>query len=146
KSKRRVTHKSTDRPLSRKRPKWYRPVLEALEDRTLPSGNPFSTIASQLDGALKTVMQPVDTIVGNAKQLPFVGDNLAGLQPGEFLKNQIEDPVQQALNQLAAEGGTPADSDIQTTVASFLGSKLGDTNGDGVISSADVVVTHPSGG
>src|ERR1700719_433377 len=55
-------------------PRWCRPWLEALEDRTLLSNFDFAGLAQDLRDK---VASPIQSLLQQARAIPFVGQQLA---------------------------------------------------------------------
>jgi Ca2+-binding RTX toxin-like protein len=103
-------------------------------------GPSLATIAAQVNGFLQNIQSSIDNVVYN-DSLPLLGTQLKSL--GQVI-DSFSGQVQSALS------GLPANPDVQFALYNALGPAglniLGDTNGDGTIGPADVLVTNTGTG
>jgi hypothetical protein len=111
---------------------WTRqPRLQRLEDRTLFAANPFADISKYLcgtqdtQGALPALQRNVDNLLGNLRQVPFVGNEVSKLDGVVNFVDKFEAKLSQALTTL---GGIQLPDDhasqaqiIQTNIFQQLG-------------------------
>jgi MBG domain (YGX type)/Bacterial Ig-like domain (group 3)/Putative Ig domain/PKD domain/RTX calcium-binding nonapeptide repeat (4 copies) len=110
-----------------------RPRLEALEDRTLLSGNPFTTVAQDLDQKITALQSIVDTAVGTVHQLPFVGDRFSQLKEVKDAQQFVDtfsSKLHNALTSLAQITIPSNPDDVFPQVQSALFSALGPQGAD----------------
>ena len=124
-------------------------VIEPLESRIAPAVL-FSQLATDLKGQLDKVQLYVDTFIAAGSLLPVVGDKLK--DAGKVIDSFSED-LRHTIDLLSLNPNT--DSDVQTAIFNLLRPDavnpnaflrlLADNTGDGAVTAADVVITHPGG-
>ncbi len=120
--------RTPESPMSRAR---YRPLrIDSLEDRTLPSANPFTDLASNL-GGLTPVQTALTGALNAASKLPLLAQNGAGIlgnvKEAQIVTNDLIADIKPVLNDVAT-------NDTDTKMADALADALGLPHGDVKIS------------
>jgi Ca2+-binding RTX toxin-like protein len=112
----------------------HRLRVDSLEDRTLPSGNPFTELASNL-GGLTAVQSALTGPLNNASKLPLLTQNGAGIlgsmDEAKVITDGLINAVEPVLNDVAT-------NDTDTKMANALADALG-------LPHTDVRITRPNG-
>jgi streptogramin lyase len=163
---RRDRNAQAPRQARRLRRPFRRLHLEALEDRTMLSGNPFTTISNQLTGnsnqlagdlgavqdSVNSTLSTASLIQNQVSQIPFVGGQLGqGLDALQFIGNTaggVLARARSALTNLANMNG-PGAADVQNQFFAFFGPSPGAANllahdldgSQGNVTASDVHVT-----
>ena len=123
---------------------------ERLEDRTLLTGNPFSSIATELGLDLQSIQKNLDQALNAATAIPFLDHAVGNLVPVETFLDQARTSVIARLGTLGTQASDPTDDQIQQAFLDALGPSsaadlLADLGSDGV-GLDDVQVTHTADG
>ncbi len=113
---------------SRKRALACRPLLTALEDRTLLAPllatNPFASIAKQLDSDLGSIQTQLETALNAASAIPFLNHDVGNLAPAQFI-NKLRANIDSQLVSLGNQTSPPTVQDIQQAFFNALGNTGG---------------------
>lgn len=113
---------------SRKRALACRPLLTALEDRTLLAPllatNPFASIAKELDFDLGSIQTQLETALNAASAIPFLNHDVGSLAPAQFINN-LRANIDAQLVSLGKQASAPTVQDIQQAFFSALGNTGG---------------------
>lgn len=99
-----------------RREAFYRPALEALEDRVVPSGNPYADLANNLVANLDTLKANVDGALGVIQNVPFLDQTPLGkLSQAQVIADSWTTNLTSELQSLA-NANTNADSTLATWI------------------------------
>jgi Ca2+-binding RTX toxin-like protein len=109
---------------------------------------PFQDLASNVTAKLTAVQNALKTALDAASQIPLLHQQLGDLDKSQVLASNVLAAFQNGLN-----AGT-TDAAVQNALFTVLGpgtvsnpglNILGDTNNDGSVNAADIVITHAGG-